>query len=58
MKSYVPNTEKERLEMLAEIGMSSMDDLFSDIPEDLKLKRPLELPKALSETELRDLMGC
>ena len=56
MKSYVPNTEKERLEMLAEIGMSSMDDLFRDVPEDLKLKRPLDLPEPLSEPELRDLI--
>ncbi|MBO4562158.1 MAG: aminomethyl-transferring glycine dehydrogenase subunit GcvPA [Clostridia bacterium] len=56
MKSYVPNTEKERREMLAEIGMSSMDDLFRDIPEDLKLKRPLDLPEPLSEMELRDLI--
>jgi glycine dehydrogenase subunit 1 len=42
--------------MLADIGMSSMDELFSDIPEDLKLKRPLNLPEPLSETELRDLI--
>ena len=56
MKSYVPNTEKERLEMLAEIGMDSMDDLFADIPADLKLDRELDLPDALSEAELRDLI--
>ncbi|MCR5808953.1 MAG: aminomethyl-transferring glycine dehydrogenase subunit GcvPA [Clostridiales bacterium] len=56
MRSYVPNTEKERLEMLHDIGMNSMDDLFRDIPEDLKLKKPLDLPKPLSETELRDLI--
>lgn len=56
MKSYVPNTEKERLEMLAEIGMSSMDDLFTDIPADLKLDRKLDLPAPMSESELRDLI--
>lgn len=54
MRSYVPNTEKERLEMLAELGMRSMDELFSDIPEDLKLHRELDLPPALSEKELRE----
>ena len=54
MKSYVPNTEKERMEMLGELGMKSMDDLFTDIPEDLKLKRPLDLPEPMSEMELRD----
>ncbi|MBR5718504.1 MAG: aminomethyl-transferring glycine dehydrogenase subunit GcvPA, partial [Clostridia bacterium] len=58
MKSYVPNTQKERQEMLAEIGMKSMDDLFADIPADLKLSRPLDLPDALSESELRDLLNA
>ena len=33
MRSYVPNTEQERAEMLKVIGLDSMDDLFSDIPE-------------------------
>ena len=56
MRSYVPNTEKERMEMLADIGMSSMDELFKDIPADLKLDRPLDLPEPLSEMELRDLI--
>ncbi len=56
MKSYVPNTEKDRLEMLADIGMEKMDDLFADIPADLKLSRPLDLPDPLSEAELRDLL--
>ncbi|MBR4435639.1 MAG: aminomethyl-transferring glycine dehydrogenase subunit GcvPA [Clostridia bacterium] len=56
MKSYVPNTEKERREMLEAIGLKSMDDLFSDIPEDLKLDRELDLPAPMSEMELRELM--
>ncbi len=56
MRSYVPNTEKERREMLESIGMTSMDELFSDIPKDLKLDRPLDLPAPMSEMELRDLM--
>ena len=58
MRSYVPNTEKERQEMLAELGMKSFDELFHDIPEDLRLKRELDLPAPLSEMELRDaIMG-
>ena len=58
MRSYVPNTEKERQEMLAELGMKSFDELFHDIPEDLRLHRELDLPAPLSEMELRDaLMG-
>lgn len=56
MKSYVPNTPKEREEMLKAIGLSSMDQLFSDIPEDLRLHRELDLPAPMSEIELRELM--
>jgi glycine dehydrogenase subunit 1 len=38
--------------MLAEIGIESLDELFSGIPEKLKLRRLLNLPKALTEPEL------
>lgn len=56
MRSYVPNTIAERKEMLKAIGLNSMDELFGDIPEELKLARPLDLPAPLSEMELRDLI--
>lgn len=56
MRSYVPNTPEERREMLEKLGLSSMDQLFSDIPDNLKLARPLDLPAPLSEIELRELM--
>src|SRR5262245_14866923 len=39
--------------MLKTIGASSMADLFRGIPDHLKLKRPLNLPRALTEPELR-----
>lgn len=57
MKSYVPNTPAERKEMLKAIGLESMDQLFGDIPEDLKLSGPLNLPAPMSEMELRELMA-
>jgi glycine dehydrogenase subunit 1 len=40
--------------MLAEIGVASVDELFADIPADLCLDRPLELPAGRSETEVHD----
>ena len=38
--------------MLAEIGIESIEQLFSGIPEKLRLRRLLDLPKALTEPEL------
>ncbi len=57
MKSYVPNTAAERVEMLKTIGLNSMDELFGDIPNELKLNRPLELPAPMSEMEIRNLIA-
>ena len=51
---YIPNSVPEvREEMLACIGARSVDELYQDIPEDLRLRRPLDLPEPLlSEVEL------
>jgi glycine dehydrogenase subunit 1 len=49
---YIPNSPDERAEMLQQIGVSSMENLFDSIPADLRLRRTLNVPKALSELEL------
>ena len=49
---YTSATDADRREMLAEIGVESIDDLFEQIPEAVRLGRPLELPDGLSETEV------
>ncbi len=55
---YIPNTEQDTRQMLAAIGVGAVDDLFTDIPEPLRLRRPLKIPAAVSETELvRQLKG-
>ncbi|MDW7738981.1 MAG: aminomethyl-transferring glycine dehydrogenase subunit GcvPA [Bacillota bacterium] len=57
-KHYLPLTDEDRREMLAAIGAGSVDDLFADIPAEVRLKRGLELPPALSESEvLKHLNG-
>ena len=53
MGSYIPNTIEERQAMLAEIGFSSMDDLFGHIPADVKVKDGLQIPEGMSEMEVR-----
>lgn len=52
MGSYVPSTAQERQEMLASIGLCSIDELFSHIPDSLKLKGELNLPSGKSELEV------
>ena len=52
MGSYIPSTREERLSMLESIGLHSFDELYSDIPEDLRLKDGLSLPSGLSELEV------
>lgn len=49
---YIPHTEEDIRQMLAGIGVKKVDDLFSEVPSDLRLGRALELPEALSEVEL------
>jgi len=49
---YLPNTEVNRNDMLREIGVSSPDELFQDVPEKLRNAR-FKLPHQLSESELR-----
>ncbi len=50
--SYVLNTPGDQRAMLEKIGARSVEDLFQTIPGHLRLKRPLDVPAALSEQEL------
>ena len=49
---YLPNTEQDRQDMLEVIGAKDIMDLFSDIPENVRLDEPMDLPASLSEYEL------
>ncbi len=49
---YIPHTEEDIQQMLATIGVSSIRELFRDIPESLLIDRPLEIPPALDEHAL------
>jgi glycine dehydrogenase subunit 1 len=48
---YTSATEADRREMLAAIGLEEIDELFAEIPPDLRLGRELDLPDGLSEPE-------
>ena len=50
---YIPITQAEKEAMLRDIGVSSTEELFAaNIPAEVRLKRPLNLPPALTEMEL------
>src|SRR3954451_14926062 len=58
MTRYTSATDQDRREMLARIGVDSIDDLFEAIPESLRLKQPLDLPEGMSEQDVfEDLAG-
>ena len=42
---YLPMTEKDKQEMLETIGVSSVDELFSDIPEKVRFKGEYNIKK-------------
>ncbi len=51
---YLPKSPADRKEMLAEIGVSSIDDLFATIPEEYQFKRDLAIPRQHGESEIID----
>lgn len=58
MHPYLPNTEQDVKDMLKVIGLESTEDLFASIPESLRLKNAMNLPKAKSEIEVRGIIGA
>jgi glycine dehydrogenase subunit 1 len=49
---YIPATPSERTRMLQSIGVRAVDDLFNDIPKELRLRGPLDLPPAMPDPDL------
>lgn len=54
---FIANTDQQRNEMLAEIGLSDIEELFADIPAELRCG-PLNLPPGLSEQEVRSRIAA
>ena len=56
MYPYIPNTSDDEQRMLEAIGAKSIESLFNDIPDEVKLNRPLNLPNSMSELEVRNIL--
>jgi glycine dehydrogenase subunit 1 len=54
---YTSATGADREQMLAEIGVSSVDDLFADLPAGVRLDRPLELPDGMTEVAVYERLA-
>lgn len=54
---YFPHTEADINEMLAKIGEASLEDLYAEVPDGVKLHRDYRLPDAMSEVEIRQLFA-
>ena len=51
---YLPKSSAERALMMREIGVSSIDELFSHIPAEFRLNRDLAIPRQMAESEIVD----
>ena len=51
---YFPHTGDDVRKMLERVGAGSIDDLYSDVPQDVIYKGEYDLPDAMSEQEVRD----
>ncbi|MCT2537540.1 aminomethyl-transferring glycine dehydrogenase subunit GcvPA [Aquibacillus koreensis] len=49
---YLPMTESDKKEMMEKVGITSTEELFSDIPKKVRLNRDLALKKPTSEFQL------
>lgn len=53
---YIPHTPDDIRAMLDVIGVSSLEDLYAEVPEELKLHRELDIPQSKSEIEVRRII--
>ena len=53
---YIPNTEDDQKLMLEKIGVRAFQDLLKAVPESIRLRGELKLPKGISELELVQLL--
>ena len=57
LMAYFPHTDQDRDDMLEALGLDSIEELFTCIPEEIRLGRDLDLPKLASEPEIIKEMG-
>ena len=54
--SYIPNTPEDQQAMLTRLELPSLEALLAPVPENVRLRRPLNVPPALSEPDLKRVL--
>jgi glycine dehydrogenase subunit 1 len=54
---YLPLSDTDRSEMLARIGINHVDELFADVPKNLLLKEPVDLPRRKGELDVERILA-
>ena len=54
MNKYITHTEDHHSEMLGKIGVPSLDELYAEIPENIRFDKDYDLKKSMSEDEVRN----
>jgi glycine dehydrogenase subunit 1 len=54
---YTSATDADRSEMLAAVGAASIEELFDELPEDVRLGRDLELPRGMAESDVHERLA-
>src|SRR5215471_21261583 len=55
--SYIPNTPQDQQAMLEKLGLPSLEALMAPVHDNVRLRRPLNLPPALAEPDLKRLLS-
>ncbi|MBO5155603.1 MAG: aminomethyl-transferring glycine dehydrogenase subunit GcvPA [Prevotella sp.] len=50
---YFPHTDEDLKEMLAKVGVDSLEGLYAEVPESIRFKGDYDLPEGKSEMEIR-----
>ena len=54
---FFPHTEENVSDMLDKIGVKSLEDLFKEIPEEVRFRGEYDIPGAKSEIEIRQFFN-
>lgn len=55
MHKYLPHTDNDLQSMMDVVGIHSLDELYAEVPEQIRFKGDYNLPEAMSEVEVRQL---